>query len=197
MNVLVDTVLAMQELVVIAGPIGSGKTTVADLLARRYASASRSVAVADLDDVAFMQQGVHDIPEFWRRAGIAHTALVLGWLDAGSDVVIAHGPFFESRSYDSLLAAARAGSRTHHVLLSVPFDIALQRVTADPERGSSALSKNPDFLRFTHDAFAELELPPADYTFDTSSMTAAEIVERLAPLLLESRAASQPRTTPE
>lgn len=193
---LADTVPAVQELVVIAGPIGSGKTTVADLLARRYASANRSVAIADLDDVAFMQRGVRDIPEFWRRAGIAHSALVLGWFDSGIDVVIAHGPFFESRSYDSLFASAKAGSRTHHVVLSVPFDIALQRVTADRERGSSALSKNPDFLRSTHDAFAELDLPPADYTFDTSSMTATEIVERLAPLLLESRAATQPRTSP-
>jgi shikimate kinase len=183
----------VQELVVIAGPIGSGKTSVADLLARRCASASRSVAVADLDDVALTQRGARDIPEFWRRAGVAHTALVRGWFDSGIDVVIAHGPFFESCSYDTLFASTRADSRTHHVLLKVPFDIALQRVTADPERGPSALSKDPDFLRSTHDAFAELDLPPADYTFDTFKLTPTEIVDRLVTAFLESSAAAQAR----
>lgn len=90
-----------------------------------------------------------------------------------------------------------ADSRTHHVLLKVPFDIALQRVTADPERGPLALSKNPAFLRSTHDAFAELDLPPADYTFDTSRLTPTEIVDHLVVALLETRAATQARDGPE
>jgi shikimate kinase len=168
------------DLVVLAGPIGSGKSTVAELLARRCASSGRSAAIADLDDVAFAQRGVLGVPELWRRAGVAHAGVVRGWFAAGTDVVIAHGPFFEARSYEALFASAGAGSRTSHVLLTVPFEVALGRVTADPDRRPTARSRDPDFLRSTHEVFAGLDLPAADFTFDTTTMSPAEIVERLA-----------------
>lgn len=173
----------VQDLVIITGPIASGKSTVADLLAQRCASLGRSVASADLDDVAFAQVGCPDVAEFWCHAGVAHAALVRGWFASGTEVVIAHGPFYESRSYDSLLAAVNPDCRTLHVLLTVRFDIALERVTADAGRPPSALSKNPDFLRSTHDAFSTLDLPPIDETFDTTKTTAANIAERLTKLL--------------
>ena len=176
---LPTTVPIVQDLVVITGPIASGKSTVAGLLAERCASQGWSVASADLDDVAFAQGGCPDLEEFWRRAGVAHVGLVRGWLASGTKVVIAHGPFFESRSYDSLRAATSPKSRLHHVLLTVRFDIALKRVTADPVRPPSAWSRNPDFLRSTHDAFSALDLPPVDETFDTSQTMAVDIAARL------------------
>lgn len=172
--------MAVQDLVIITGPIASGKSTVADLLAQRCASQGRSVAVADLDDVAFAQEGCPDLAEFWRRAGVAHAALVRGWLAAGTEVVIAHGPFSEARSYDSLRAAADRGSRTHHVLLTVHIEDALQRVAADPSRPPAALSRDPDFVRATYDAFSALDLPSIDETFDTSQTKAADIAEKLS-----------------
>jgi shikimate kinase len=171
--------VAVQDLVIITGPIASGKSTVADLLAQRCASQGRSVAGADLDDVAFAQDGCPDLAEFWRRAGVAHAALVRGWLAAGTEVVIAHGPISEARSYDSLRAAADHGSRTHHVLLTVRLDIALQRVAADPSRPPTALSRDPDFVRATYDAFFALDLPSINETFDTSQTMAADIAEKL------------------
>lgn len=167
--------MTVQDLVIITGPIASGKSTVADLLAQRCASQGWSVASADLDDIAFAQDGCPELAEFWRRAGVAHAALVRGWFESGTEVIIAHGPFYESRSYDSLRAAVNSGSRTHHVLLTVCFDIALQRVTADSGRPPSALSRNPDFLRSTYDAFAALDLPPIDETFDTSQIMATDL----------------------
>lgn len=48
----------MRVLIVLAGPIGAGKSTVADLLGRRLAEAGSTVAVVDLDDVAFMQRDI-------------------------------------------------------------------------------------------------------------------------------------------
>jgi shikimate kinase len=171
--------VAVQDLVIITGPIASGKSTVAGLLARRCASQGRSVAVADLDDAAFAQVGCSDIAEFWRRAGVAHAALVRGWLAAGTEVVIAHGPFSEAGSYDSLRAAADGGSRTHHVLLTVRLGVALQRVAADPSRPPTAMSRDPDFVQATYDAFLALDLPSIDETFDTAQTTASEIAEEI------------------
>lgn len=175
----------MRHLVIIAGPIGAGKSTVAELLACRVQASGVTTALADLDDLAFAQRSNLDLGEFWRRAGVAHSALVRGWFEAGVDVVIGHGPFFESRSYSSLLAAAPAGSLHHHVLLRAPFEVALARVQADRGRGPTARSAQPAFLRATHERFADLiaSLPHFDIDLDTSVSTAAEAAERIFALL--------------
>ena len=165
----------VQQLVVIAGPIGAGKSTVAALVGQRVAAAGLTAAVVDLDDVAFMQRGVtaHGL---WERAGVATAALVRGWMDAGTDVVVAHGPFFEARGYELLLRALPAGVVVHHVLLHVSVETALARVSGDAGRGAS---KDPDFLEATHVRFRALEpsLPHPDLVFDTESSKAAEIAE--------------------
>jgi dephospho-CoA kinase len=44
----------MPILVMITGPIATGKNTVATLLADRFVDAGRSVVIADVDDVAMM-----------------------------------------------------------------------------------------------------------------------------------------------
>lgn len=166
----------LSTLVVITGPIGAGKSTVAARLTRRFArDAGLSVANVDLDDVAFMQAGLDDVPELWRRAGLAHVAMVRAWFDSGVDVVVAHGPFFESRSYDELFATA---TDVHHVLLRIDYDTALARVTADSDRG---ISKDPGFLRMTHDAFAAIEptLPSVDLVIETAELTADGVADRI------------------
>jgi len=47
----------MPTLVEITGPIASGKTTVAELLAKRCESKGLTVVIADVDDVAAMVAG--------------------------------------------------------------------------------------------------------------------------------------------
>jgi thymidylate kinase len=167
-----------RTLVVIAGPIGAGKSTVAALLARTVAELGASAVAVDLDDVAFMQRGVHELDELWRRAAIATAALVDAWFDTGTDVVVAHGPFFEAGGYELLDAARPDEVRRLHVLLRVSVEEALTRVGADPTRG---MSRDPDFLRATHDRFQRLEpaLPAVDLTFDTTQLGADEIVAQI------------------
>lgn len=175
----------MRHLVVVVGPIGAGKSTIAELLAQRSQASGMTACLVDLDDVAFAQRATLDPDELWRRAGVAHSALVRGWFEAGVDVVIAHGPFFESRSYESLFAAAPADARHHHVLLRAPFEVALSRVRSDPGRGPGMRSVQADFLRTTHETFAELigGLPPIDVDLDTSTFTAQAVADRLFNLL--------------
>jgi len=175
----------MRRLVTIAGPIGAGKSTVAELLGRRLANTGAATSLADLEEIAFAQRAQLDLSEFWRRAGVAHSGLVRGWFAAGADVVIAHGPFFESRSYDLLFDAAPEDALQHHVLLHVPFEIALRRVTIDPNRGPSALSQDREFLRTTHERFRKIEssLPRVDIEIDTAEMSAADVADRLLTLL--------------
>lgn len=176
----------MRELVVLAGPIGSGKSSVAEIVGHRMAAAGRTAAIADLDDVAFAHRGPLDLSEFWRPAGVAHVGLVNGWFDAGVDVVIAHGPFFESGTYEALFATVQPGGRFHHVLLRVAFHCALERVTRDLDRGPHAVSRDPDFLRSTHDVFQQLEpsLPPTDLVLDTTELSASDAAARIATMLV-------------
>jgi hypothetical protein len=173
--------IAPVRLVVLTGPIGAGKSSVAELLARRVARSGRPTAVADLDDVAFMQRGRIDLDEFWRRAGVAHAALVRSWFASGTDLVVAHGPFFEARSYDSLFATCPDGGRILHVLLRVAYDEALARVSADPDRAPEAMSRDPEFLRSTHETFAALEpdLPAVDLAIDTDDRSPSTIADGL------------------
>ncbi len=97
------------DLVLIIGPIASGKSMVASALGRRFRDADRAVAVLDLDDVVSTIGGFVDLtPEGWRRAQIVNGELVGAWLRQGLDV-IAHGPFFEPQENEALLHAVPQG----------------------------------------------------------------------------------------
>lgn len=169
----------MKLLVVIAGPIGAGKSTVADLLGKKLSAGNgATAAVVDLDDVAFMQHGV-PAHKLWRRGAIATRGLVDGWFAAKTDAVVAHGPFFESEGYEVLLGGLTGEVEVRHVLLRVTYETALARVTADHGRG---VSKEPQFLRATHERFKTLveTLPNPDFVFDTETLSVEEIAEAIA-----------------
>lgn len=179
------TVQPMRQLVVLTGPIGSGKSTVAERLGHGCAAAGLTAAIADLDDIAFSHRGAIDLPDFWRRAGVAHVGLVEGWFAAGVDIVIAHGPFLESETYEELFATVEPDGRAHHVLLVVTVEVALARVIADADRGPHAASRDPAFLRATHEAFAELapRLPQVDLALDATAIGASDIAARIMDLI--------------
>jgi shikimate kinase len=74
---------SIRQLLTIVGPIGAGKSSVAERVAERVRLTGLSAALADLDELAFAQRADLDLPELWRRAGVAHGALVHGWFAAG------------------------------------------------------------------------------------------------------------------
>lgn len=167
----------MGKLVVITGPIAAGKSTVAEALAGRLVTDGRSAAVVDLDSLVFdmLRAPLAQFDESWRRARQVHGVLVAAWLDAGIDVVVAHGPFLSSEDDEVLLARTSAVTPIR-VLLRVPFAVACTRVGQDPTR---VVSADLGFLRSTHDRFAELEpdLAPCDHEFGTSTTSVDHIVD--------------------
>lgn len=173
----------MPTLVAIVGPIASGKSTVADALGERFRAAGRQTAVLDLDDLVETIGGFVGLPgERLHQAQIVFGQLVGAWLDQGFDV-IAHGPFFDRDEDAALLHALPDGIEPQRVLLHTTFPVALERVSADPER---LLSSFPDVLEATYDRVDELLLtmPTAEWTFDTTDADARTIVDRLAEALL-------------
>jgi hypothetical protein len=170
-------------LIVVVGPIGAGKSTVANLLSQHLAEQGLTTATVDLDQLAFMQRATADDSyEFWRRATVATAVLVRARFDVGTDVVVAHGPFFESGGYDPLLSVQPDELVIRHVLLLVSVEVALERVRDDPERG---LSRDPGFLMATHSRFREIRssLPRPDFQFDTTALSAEDIALHVAAAL--------------
>src|ERR1039458_2442262 len=87
------SIAVVPELVVVTGPIGSGKSSVTKMLAGRFSEAGRSAAVVDLDDiVAMLHAPLEKVEQSWERARDVHGRLVGEWLSSGVDVVIVDGP---------------------------------------------------------------------------------------------------------
>jgi shikimate kinase len=172
------------RLVIVSGPIASGKSTVSRLLADRLVRAGFTVATVDVDDVAAMARAPGGLSlEHWQHAHEAHGALVGGWLASPMDVVVAHGAIFTRRETDALMSKVPAGTPVMRVLLRASYEIALARVSQDADRG---LSKDPGFLRRTHDRFAAVreEMDPFDPTFDTDVEPAESIAARITSRLI-------------
>jgi hypothetical protein len=85
------------ELIVIVGPIASGKSTIAYELGSRFRAADRSVAVLDPDDVVDTIGGFAGLtPARFRQAQLVYGELIAAWLRRRFDV-IAHGPSSTTR----------------------------------------------------------------------------------------------------
>jgi thymidylate kinase len=176
------------KLIVITGPIGAGKSSVAQGLAKRFHSAGCSVACVDLDDVVeTLSAPLQNFETSWRRARRVHGALIGAWLRSGIDAVIAHGPFYTAEERAALLAEVPQRQEQCCVMLLVPFEVAFERIKDDSDR---FWSKDRDFLRRTHERFHELlsEVPQCEWNFDTTQMSADEIVSALAGSLVRDRA---------
>ncbi len=172
----------MAELVVLVGPVGAGKSTVAGRLAQLVRQGNLLAADVDMDDVAFMQCGGDDVEQFWRRAAIARAGLVRAWFDAGVDVVITHGAYVEANGFETLWRALPPDVEIHRILLRVNAEAAVARVHADQTRG---ISREPRFVRESNQRFQGLAdaLPVMHLEIDTTERDpdaiAAEVLEVL------------------
>jgi adenylylsulfate kinase-like enzyme len=180
--------------IVITGPIASGKSTIAQALARELEQSGVRAAVIDLDLV-------HDaLPETlagddssWTvaRRNAAATANLLA--ADGVTVVIAEGSFNSPDDRSTFARDLRSDRDPLYVTLQVSFEEALRRALRDPTRGRS---RDPEFLGAHFDARRDaLANPPTtDIVIDTERTTAtaaAATIARLAGL-----SASDPGTDP-
>jgi tRNA uridine 5-carbamoylmethylation protein Kti12 len=175
-------------LVVVNGPIGSGKSTFSAALADVLRTDGKSVAVVGLDEVFFMIRSFPNasLDEMWDVARIAHAGLVRAFMASGVAVIVAEGPFFED-AHRELLLGGLGGVDPFWITLTVSYDEALRRVALDETRG---VSKDPDFLRMTHDNFWSFHRSSdrRDLLLYTHEATARELAALVAEQLPTRRA---------
>jgi adenylylsulfate kinase-like enzyme len=144
-------------IVVVTGPIASGKTTLVHALARELRSGGCSAATLDRDDIYELlgESGVGDEAS-WGRANRVCAAFARAALAEGVDAVVVE-------SDDPIDGA-------FHVMLTAGIDSALERVQLDPTR---IVSRDPVFLRAHYESYASLD---ADLRIDTVATSLEETV---------------------
>jgi chloramphenicol 3-O-phosphotransferase len=170
-------------LVVVNGPIASGKSTVARALGRELRARGRRAAVIDLDLLYDMLDHRAKSDEaLWLLARQAAAVLADRFWAAGVDAVVVEGSFSDAPKRAALLDCLTTAVQPQVVTLRVSFAEALRRAQGDPTRG---LSRDPTFLAGAHADFAARRHPAgtAEIVADTEQTTperlAAELADRL------------------
>jgi len=173
-------------IIVITGPIASGKSTVAGALARELEVMGVRAAVIDLDLVhdQLTDHGSSSHESSWtlarRETAIAATALQV----EGVAVVIAEGSFNLPSDRATFARHLRSSADPVFVTLQVSFEEALRRAQGDPTRGRS---QDPEFLAAHFAARRDVlaAVPATDIVIDTERTTpqraAAAIAELIGP----------------
>jgi shikimate kinase len=181
-------------LIVISGPIASGKSTTSRLLARELGRSGTTAATIDLDVVCDMLE--HTTAEErqagnWIHARRAAAHLARAFLIDGVVVVIVEGDFLRAEDRAAFLGVVRP-AKPMFVTLRISFATALRRVQTDPTR---TLSRDPAFLRrhFEESEAALRDAPTTDLMLDTESLTADEAVRAIAAWAHLSPPAPEPR----
>jgi adenylylsulfate kinase-like enzyme len=168
-------------LIVITGPIASGKSTVARALAHELARVDVRAAVIDLDVLEDMltADGPKSDPATWTLARHAAATLANTFLSGGIAVVIADGSFNLSSDRAALEQHLSTNVSPLYVTLSVTFEEALRRAKGDPTRG---VSRDPAFLGryFAAATAAQGKVPVTDVVIDTESVSATAAAATIA-----------------
>lgn len=180
------------RLVLVVGPVASGKSTLATLVADRLRTAGEAVAVVPLDTVAEM--ALPTLPD-WAWAHEIHCRLVGAWLATPLTTVIAEG-LETPAEIAQLREQIPADTDVVTVLLTADYAAALARAQADPTRG---LSRDPEFLARMYRRFERgVADIPRDLQLDTESAPAPDLADRVVALLTaRGQEQSRPDAGPE
>jgi adenylylsulfate kinase-like enzyme len=160
---------------VVTGPIASGKSTLARAVACELGSRGTKAAAVDLDliyEILDPQRAPKNDLAKWAQARRVAARLTAALLVEGVDVVV-EGEFLTACERAEFTAALPRGIQPHFVTLLLSYDLALQRASRDQTRG---LSRDPVFLRDHYEAATRVlrDVPSTDLTLDTGAIGVAQ-----------------------
>ncbi|HEX5822896.1 MAG TPA: AAA family ATPase [Candidatus Limnocylindrales bacterium] len=169
--------------IVITGPIASGKSTISRELARELERTHDRVAVIDLDVVhdGLVPGGSTSDDATWELARHAAATQANAFLAEGVAVVIAEGSFNTPGDRSAFVERLDPCVAPLVVTLRVSYEEALRRAQGDPTRG---VSRDPAFLGRHFAAHEALTAGPAtDIVIDTEAMSATSAAAAIASLI--------------
>lgn len=176
-------------LIVINGPIASGKNAVSTALAGLLERHGRRVAVIDLDEVWMMldhQKPQTQVLENWLEARRAAAILTDEFYDSGRDAVIVNGPFFTEAERRGFVDHLRKPADPLFVTLRVSFEESWRRAQGDPRR---VISRRRDWLAERFSVNEQL-MPPllaTDLIVGTDARSPDEIAAEILPVATSGR----------
>ena len=177
--------IARVLVVVISGPIASGKSALSRAVAAQLEEADVASAVIDLDlvyETLDPRRRTKDGADLWaearRVAGRLTTALL-----AENRCVVAEGDFARGQALDEFVSELPGAADLRLVLVDVDFETAMKRASADATRG---LSKDETFLSRHYREFRPEwvghDVLRLDTTESTLGETARAVVDWLTPV---------------
>lgn len=168
------------QLVLITGPVASGKSTISGGLAALLRTRGLRAASVDMDDLVFMVAGPDwrsVTPDDWHMARQAAAGLIDTLFSCGSDVVTVAGPFFGQSERDDLMGRLRTHPNVRCLILRVDLAAAIARASADP---TGTLSKDPALLAELEKTIDWTHLPTDAIHVRTDGLTTGEVLNRAA-----------------
>jgi adenylylsulfate kinase-like enzyme len=170
--------------IVITGPIASGKSTVVRELARMLEHRGVRAAVTDLDLVYDMlvAQGSASDAATWTVARCEAATQANALAEDGVAVVIADGSYNRTNDRAALARQLHADGGPTYVTLRVSFEEALRRAQADPTRG---VSRDPLVLGPYFAAIGKVlaKVPATDIVIVTERTTPTSAAAAIAQLI--------------
>lgn len=176
-----------RELIVVNGPVASGKSTVALALAAVCEGAGYRTAVVDLDEIWHMVE--HQTSRSgglrpWLIARHAAAAITDTFFAEGIGVVIVEGPFFTPEERSAYTRWLKGAVTPVFVTLDVSFEESYRRVQADPHP-DRVVSRDRGWLQDRHAETRPLValLPPSEPIFQTDGRDPEELAREIATTL--------------
>jgi hypothetical protein len=169
--------------VVITGPIASGKSTLGRAIAVELAARGSDSAVVDLDLVYEMLDpslGPKTDEIRWKEARRLAGKIAAG-LGGRRSAVIVEGEFGTDLQRADFCGELPHEWRASFVTLTVDFDEAWRRTMADPTRG---ISKDKDFLAAHYHTFGNARRDDGDLVLDTGDVSVSFAARSVADWLL-------------
>jgi hypothetical protein len=170
-------------LVLVTGPIASGKTSTPLALAQRRRGAGQKAASVDMDDIMTMVAGSDwtlTTAEQWDTAGGVAAAIIDRLCESGTQFLFISGPFFSNRNRRVVLDSLHVDPNVRCVVLQVELEETIRRAAND---GRRTMTKDPDLIKNVYATIDWEALPPDAIRIYANALDASAVVDEVEMVL--------------
>jgi shikimate kinase len=170
----------MTNLIVVNGPIASGKTTTAEALASWGRARGLKAAAVEMDNVINIVRGTDWTRPWtatdWRLAHSLACAIIDRLCEQETALVALSGQFFDAHERQDLVDSLTSRPAIRFVTLEASLDETLRRCAADDGR---VLTKDAAFVSRIYAGLNWKDLPADELFLSTEKLSTDEVVDAI------------------